>query len=77
MRLGRPVSHSPSYDRYTNSGDTVLSLSAEKHNVIEVALGRSRRVEVFVSKPTAKVNVKERMKDCFRQAYKDGKFKVT
>ncbi|CAM9848872.1 unnamed protein product, partial [Choristocarpus tenellus] len=36
-------------NRYTNAGDTVVSYSAERHNVVEAALERSRRVEVFVS----------------------------
>ncbi|CAM9993283.1 unnamed protein product, partial [Choristocarpus tenellus] len=34
--------------RYTNAGDTVVSYSAERHNVVEAALELSRRVEVFM-----------------------------
>ena len=70
------VSYSPLCGRYTNPGDTVLSLSAEKHSAVEVALGRGRRVEVFVSNVAAKEGVKERIKESFRQAYKNGMFKV-
>ncbi|CAM9870505.1 unnamed protein product, partial [Choristocarpus tenellus] len=29
-------------NRYTNAGDTVVSYSAERHNVVEAALERSR-----------------------------------
>ena len=53
----------------------LLSVSAEKRNAVEVAVEPTRRVEVFVSKATAKDDVQEMMKDCFRQAYQDGKFK--
>ena len=51
-------------------------MSAEKSNAVEVALEPTKRVEVFVSKATAKDDVQEIMKDCFRQAYQDGKFKM-
>ena len=54
----------------------LLSVSAEKRNAVEVALEPTRRVEVFVSKATAKDDVPEMMKDCFRQAYQGGKFKM-
>ena len=51
-------------------------MSAEKRNAVEVAVEPTRRVEVFVSKATAKDDVQEMMKDCSRQAYQDGKFKM-
>ena len=54
----------------------LLSVSAEKRNAVEVALEPTRRVEVIVSKATAKDDVQEMMKDCFRQAYKDRTFKM-
>ena len=54
----------------------LLSVSAEKRNAVEVAVEPTRRVEVFVSKATAKDDVQEMMKDCSRQAYQDEKFKM-
>ena len=54
----------------------LLSVSAEKRNAVEVAVEPTRRVEVFVSKATAKDHVQKMMKDCFRHAYQDGKFKM-
>ena len=33
-------------------------------------------MEVFVSKATTKDDVKKNMKECSRQAYKNGKFKA-
>ena len=62
--------------RFTNAGDTVVSFSAERHNVVEGALERSRRVEVFVSKAELKDDVRDRMKTSFTRTYKDGKWKV-
>ena len=54
----------------------LLSVSAEKRNAVEVAVEPTRRVEVFVSKTTAKDDVQEMMKNCFRQAYQERKFKM-
>ncbi|CAN0040567.1 unnamed protein product, partial [Choristocarpus tenellus] len=59
-------------NRYTNAGDTVVSFSAERHNVVEAALERSTRVEVFVSNAASKDEVKEKMETSFGKAYKDG-----
>ena len=66
----------PRNDRYTNAGDTVASLSAERHNVVEGALERSRRVEVFVADLQSKEPVKESLEASFSRAYKAGKWKV-
>ena len=67
---------SPYDARFTNAGDTVVSLSAERHNVVEGALARSRRVELFVSNAQSKDAVLDSMKTSFTRAYKDGKWKV-
>ncbi|CAM9163771.1 unnamed protein product [Scytosiphon promiscuus] len=64
-------------NRYTNAGDTVVSLSAERHNVVEGALQRNRRVEVFVSNAQSKDTVRKSMKTSFGRAYKSGKWKVS
>lgn len=66
----------PHYDRYTHAGDTVASLSAERHNVVEGALERSRRVEVFVANRQSKEGVRESLQASFSRAYKAGKWKV-
>lgn len=63
-------------DRYTNAGDTVVSLSAERHNLVEGALERSRRVEVFVANPESKKGARENLNASFSRAYKAGKWKV-
>lgn len=63
-------------DRYTKAGDTVVSLSAERHNVVEGALERSRRVEVLVSDAQSKDQVRDNLKTSFSRAHKYGKWKV-
>ncbi|CAN0064599.1 unnamed protein product [Choristocarpus tenellus] len=64
-------------NRYTNAGNTVVSFSTERHNVVEAVLELSSRVEVFVSNAASKNEVKEKMKTSFGQAYKDSKWKVS
>lgn len=76
MTLPRRFSGFLCNDRYTNAGDTVVTLSAERHNVVDVALQRSRRVEVFVSNVASESEVRNGMKTSFSRAYKDGKWKV-
>ncbi|CAN0574983.1 unnamed protein product, partial [Ectocarpus sp. 12 AP-2014] len=50
--------------------------SAERHNVVEGALERSRRVEVFVANPQSRERVKENLQASFSRAYKAGKWKA-
>lgn len=56
-------------ERVTNAGDTMVSFSAERHNVVEGPLKQSRRVEVFVSKAQSKDDVRDSMKTSFTRAY--------
>lgn len=44
--------------------------------MVEAALERSRRVEVFVSNDEAKSGVQKDIETFFPRAYKDGKWKV-
>lgn len=63
--------------RYTNQGDTVLSVGAECNKGVEVALGRGRRVEAFVGQESKKEEVQKRLDESFADAYNEGFFKVT
>lgn len=65
-----------SVNRFTNPGDTVACLSAEKNKCADVAISRGRQVEAFVSSPEALEELNTRVVSSFATAFDNGFFKV-
>lgn len=55
--LAPPLSCTPPVARFTNAGGTILSVGGEETALIEVALGRGRRLEVLLEALDAKDGV--------------------
>ena len=64
--------------RFTNQGDSVVTLSAESDGVVECALELGRRVELFVaSNGDAYEDVACRVESAWEGAWREGKFAVS
>ena len=65
-----------SVNRFTNPGDTVARLSAEKNECADAAISRGGQVEAFVSAPEALEELNTRVVLSFATAFDNGFFKV-
>ena len=64
--------------RFTNQGDSVVTLSAESDGVVECALDLGRKVELFVaSNGDAYEDVARRVESAWEGAWREGKFAVS
>ncbi|CBJ33622.1 expressed unknown protein [Ectocarpus siliculosus] len=61
-------------NRYTNQGDTIIVLGAERNACVATGLARGRRVEAYVTSETHVEHVQEWGETAFRTAYTRGIF---
>lgn len=62
--------------RFTVSGDTVLGVGVESTMIPEVALGRARRLELYLGGEHPERDVTWRIEKAHTKAFANGMFKV-